>query len=525
MKTKSFIITSIVIAILFILAFYSKVNAATTTNILFIGNSSTYYNDMPKMVKGLANADGMSCNVDAVTASNYNLTKFSTTTNSYYKKIVKAINSKTYDYVVLQDHRENVIESLSNSKKAIKALNALMQGKKSKVILYETQADKISKAFLINNHNVTLSHSDIDYYLLRNYSYIGNKYSLPVAACGINYTRFNTLFPTTELYNSDNIHPKVAGSYLAACTLYQTIFGKSAFGNAFLPGSTYDTSKLLDSMSVEKAVNLQNVSDPTLAFSKKVLKINVGKKTSTSATLKYTIGNPTMNNINKTITYFSTNDTICSVNKNTCEVTGVSPGEAMVMATNDSGLYSFCNVTVLLPSTSISINEKGPISMTKGKTQKLTYKLVPQKSTDSVTWKSSNNKVASVSSNGVVKALKLGTCTITATTTSGKKATRKIKVKLVTPTKLKISVKKPTNCKAKYKNLKITWKKNKNAVKYYVFRKKQNSSYKKIATVKTNSFVNKNVRRNRTFSYKIQSVYSNSSSNSAKSKAKSIYVK
>ncbi|MBR2669635.1 MAG: Ig-like domain-containing protein [Solobacterium sp.] len=62
----------------------------------------------------------------------------------------------------------------------------------------------------------------------------------------------------------------------------------------------------------------------------------------------------------------------------------------------------------------------------------LTETVLPDNATDkSVTWKSSNTKVATVSSKGVVTAKKGGTCTITVTTNDGGfKATSKITVKV-----------------------------------------------------------------------------------------------
>ncbi|MDD6465923.1 MAG: Ig-like domain-containing protein [Coprococcus sp.] len=71
-------------------------------------------------------------------------------------------------------------------------------------------------------------------------------------------------------------------------------------------------------------------------------------------------------------------------------------------------------------------------TMTIGKKQTLKATVTPKKaSSKAVVWKSSNKKVATVTSKGVVKAKKAGTATITATAKdgSGKKATCKVTVK------------------------------------------------------------------------------------------------
>ncbi|MBQ9014992.1 MAG: Ig-like domain-containing protein [Firmicutes bacterium] len=69
--------------------------------------------------------------------------------------------------------------------------------------------------------------------------------------------------------------------------------------------------------------------------------------------------------------------------------------------------------------------------MKKGKKKTLKATVSPSNAANkAVTWKSSNKKVATVTSKGVVKAKKKGKATITVTTKDGKKkATCKITVK------------------------------------------------------------------------------------------------
>ena len=67
--------------------------------ILFIGNSHTYYNDMPSMVKALAEEAGFSCEVVMIAHGGW-----------FLKQHVKEpdvrfnIRYGNYDYVVLQEH-------------------------------------------------------------------------------------------------------------------------------------------------------------------------------------------------------------------------------------------------------------------------------------------------------------------------------------------------------------------------------------------------------------------------------------
>ena len=78
---------------------------------------------------------------------------------------------------------------------------------------------------------------------------------------------------------------------------------------------------------------------------------------------------------------------------------------------------------------SIKLN-KTQATIKKGKSLTLKATIAPKNATNKkVTWKTSNKKVATVSSKGVVKGIKKGKATITCTTKSGKKkATCTVKV-------------------------------------------------------------------------------------------------
>ena len=78
--------------------------------------------------------------------------------------------------------------------------------------------------------------------------------------------------------------------------------------------------------------------------------------------------------------------------------------------------------------TGISLNQKS-LSLDKGATSQLTATITPSNATDTtVTWKSSDDSVASVDANGLVTAKKGGTATITATSSNGKTATATVTV-------------------------------------------------------------------------------------------------
>ena len=83
----------------------------------------------------------------------------------------------------------------------------------------------------------------------------------------------------------------------------------------------------------------------------------------------------------------------------------------------------------------------------KGETQKLIGTVVPASANQKLTWKSSKTSVAKVSKTGLVKAMKKGTATITATSDNGKKMTCVVTVEngaVVTPTPVPTATPVPT---------------------------------------------------------------------------------
>ncbi len=137
------------------------------------------------------------------------------------------------------------------------------------------------------------------------------------------------------------------------------------------------------------------------------------------------------------VTWKSSNTKVVKVDSNG-KITGVKPGTAYItVTTNKDNYVAKCKVTVLdiVYSKKVTLNESA-ITIKDGKTFTLKATVTPSDTSDaSVTWTSSNTKVAKVSSKGVVTGVNPGTAKITCTTKdTGKKATCTVTVKKVTPT-------------------------------------------------------------------------------------------
>lgn len=124
------------------------------------------------------------------------------------------------------------------------------------------------------------------------------------------------------------------------------------------------------------------------------------------------------------------NSNIGSVHKTFC--LNLNAGIYYIKVVPNCFDYTGCyTITATVPATSISLNTKST-SIIKGKTITLTAKADPSNTTDKVAWKTSNSKVATVTSKGLVKAVGRGTAKITALANSGKSASCTITVKVPT---------------------------------------------------------------------------------------------
>ena len=127
------------------------------------------------------------------------------------------------------------------------------------------------------------------------------------------------------------------------------------------------------------------------------------------------------NATNKSVTWKSSNEAVAIVDANGV-VTAIALGEAVITATTTDGsdLSASCQVTVI-PTLVVSIEvTPNSVEAEENSEVQLSVNILPENATyKSVEWSSSNDAIASVNANGLVKIRKEGNVVITATTTDG----------------------------------------------------------------------------------------------------------
>lgn len=527
-----------------------------TYKILFVGNSHTYYNDMPKMFKGLCDADKINCEVTSITSPGYKLSQFADKTNMYGSQVYQALTNNTWDYVVLQENRAVLVEKEEEAEAAVNTLYTLIHNAGAKMVIYATQPNNIGSTFKVNSLSLFLSDFQIEQILTRNNFKIADEYDGLVAASGTNFMRVMQDYPKITMYKTDNLHPSVTGSYLAACTIYNTIFDRSPYGNKYLPNSEYDKDNLISKVSMKNALIMQKIADSRLKVDSYYTTVSKGQNSKLTATFTSTqtdesettedttkkTKDETKTSDEKETTVTDNKDTIStytnkimwdavdansiSINRITGEFTALKAGKYQVMSTTDSGLICYSTIDVKQPSTAFNINESKILKVVKGYVGKYTTTIAPDDTTDTITWKSNYPDIVSVDAQGNIQAKKVGIAKITAVTTSGIKSERYVRVKLKTPGNVKLTKKVKKVKKKKVYRVNVKWSKNTRATKYYVFRKMEGKKvFKRVATTTQAKYIDKNIKKNKTYSYKIQAIYSNSKLNSDKTAEYNIKVK
>ncbi len=116
----------------------------------------------------------------------------------------------------------------------------------------------------------------------------------------------------------------------------------------------------------------------------------------------------------KVVAWTSSDESIATVDSFSGKVTGVKVGKAVITATTHDGSFpASCNVTVVIPTTGITISQR-TLNLIKGNNTALTATVLPEEATDqAVIWSTSDPDVVTVDSSGQVTATGGGLATIT----------------------------------------------------------------------------------------------------------------
>lgn len=228
-------------------------------NVLFIGNSYTYYNDgIWSHFQKLAYEAGYNVQVDSVTIGSHHLYEFADPDEADPNGgplVEEKLSTNHYDYVFLQEHSTYPITNYDTFASAATTLyNRIMEhNAECTVILYQTWGRETGSSNLTQDGrgwtNATMTY-DLEYA----YEKLGETLNVPVSPAG---TAFHDVYVNNgskiDLYDADQTHPTLEGTYLAALVHIGTVFGSDAIeaATAYTAGLPADTVQILKQAAID----------------------------------------------------------------------------------------------------------------------------------------------------------------------------------------------------------------------------------------------------------------------------------
>ncbi len=178
---------------------------------LFIGNSFTQRNDLPGLLTELAAARDLRIKHELNSAGGASLR------NHWNAGVAaKSIESGGYDYVVLQEQSTLPVKNAKRMAENVRLFDELIKRAESKTVLYMTWA---------RQHTPEAQEIIADAY-----NTIGNELGAIVVPVGLAWQSFLIRHDKPLLYDSDQSHPTLAGSYLAACVFLIVLLKENPVG-------------------------------------------------------------------------------------------------------------------------------------------------------------------------------------------------------------------------------------------------------------------------------------------------------
>jgi hypothetical protein len=206
-----------------------------TQKVLFIGNSYTSFNNLPNLVKDIACSGGHKLEVTTFTPGGY---KFSQ--HAKDKRVLELIASERWSFVILQNQSQvpgwkPAHVSAKSTPYAVALVRAIKsKNQKTKIIYFVTWGRENGDSQNCGYYSKVCTFEGNTQALLNGYSLYRNAAGGKLARVGSAWKAVvddpDSPFDSGELWSGDHSHPELRGSYLAACTIFATIYNKSPSG-------------------------------------------------------------------------------------------------------------------------------------------------------------------------------------------------------------------------------------------------------------------------------------------------------
>lgn len=237
-----------------------KAQSEDTTRVLFIGNSFTYYNNMPQIFEQLALQGNHPVKIMQHTPGGVSVGDISQGSMAHMNNplVYQYIRNNTFDFLVLQDNQGRFVLDYG----VFPSASLVVKGHKmirDSLLHYSPCAQVLWFAGWGWKNGMlpfSATGTGIIDRIYQNYTVLMDSAGHTIAPIGAAWKKLVATTSTLNLWDLDDAHPSYIGSFLTADVIYSSIFKTSALESAY-------TSTVLSAFndSLLKTIAFQTVVD------------------------------------------------------------------------------------------------------------------------------------------------------------------------------------------------------------------------------------------------------------------------
>jgi hypothetical protein len=338
---------------------------ARTYKVLFIGNSYVYTNDLPGMLRTVAASMGDTLLTTSVSPGGFTLAGHWGNTAS-----LAAISQTGWDFVIFQAQSQepsfSPAQVQSQTLPFAKSLDSLSKATNpcAEVMYFMTWGRKYGDAANCVNYPVICTYDGMQGRLRDSYVQMATDNKSSVCPVGQVWRSVRQQDSTIELYVSDQSHPSVNGTYVAACSFYISMLHRRLNSNSFVPTGVDASdaslirntaaSIVLDSIETWQGAGGMPLAQFTISNAGLTVTATNTSKRNTACDLYWGDGSSTLNNCGATLQHTYTNAGTYNINlvvKDSCGSTDTSLASVSVqLNTNISSNAQYVGQVIKLGS-------------------------------------------------------------------------------------------------------------------------------------------------------------------------------
>lgn len=238
---------STILALYFFITQIAFAQSNSSKQILFVGNSYTYFWNLPQQLNAMAAARDIPLMAYQSTAGGSNLGQHWRGEKNLRSREI--IQEKIFDVIIIQDHSMRSIEAPDSLMYFGKKMTDLIKSRNAAPYLYMTWS-RIWDPYM----QAPIQEA---------YEALGEATGAEVVPVGLAWQKARQLRPDLPLYDPDGSHPSPLGTYLTACVFFSTLTGESPVGlpNRLIAIDKEGEKLYLNIQSEEDALFCQKVAE------------------------------------------------------------------------------------------------------------------------------------------------------------------------------------------------------------------------------------------------------------------------